>query len=635
MDRNLLVPELFDEINNNLGNSLSILESDSSVLGREEELNALEVILKKKERPVALLLGGHGTGKSVLARSYMNRLIQQGNHVEMFQLKVGLMGNNPDQLKARMNTLLEELKRYKDEALKIDPNAKIILFIDEVHTVISVFGEGSKLGGDLLKESLAEAEKFVQVITATTVDEYQKYLSNDLALDRRLNRISINETSPSLTFNILKDWLVKISKNSENKKDYTKLVSDDMLKKIIEVNRAYNENDYEPAKSIDVLSSLIADSEVYKEPISKKTLTRVLKTQYNIQLGFSLDPYKVMEIFKSRIKGQPLATAEYERIIKKIAFELYPDSNRPRGSILAVGTTGTGKTEACKTLAYAMFGDSKKYVSISMTHYSDDDGARRLLEKMGKAINENPNSIILLDETEKASDEAINVLLPVLDEGVITYETIGRDGTVTEHNEKLSNAIIIATSNAGAELLEDIQSSDDEMYIGEELTPELKIKARDMVEQVEKTLGKHILKPEFVARFDSVVPFRTLEDDTLIDIATRQLDELLERLYDIKDIHITLPPDKDWSETSMPHYTNAISMYIVKERMGDSTSAGAKGAREISKIIQQDIISEIIDVATANPDCKRFDIDTNGESRFENRDTVEARGLIKVTPVVE
>ncbi|HDF3152079.1 AAA family ATPase [Staphylococcus chromogenes] len=630
MVKDILVPKLFNEINSRLGGALTVMESDDKVIGREEEMMKLRVTLNKKERPVALLLGGHGTGKSAIARSYMNELRDNGIYVEMFQLKVGLMGSNSDQLKARMNTLLEELKVYKDEAKKVKTNAEIILFIDEVHTVVSVFGENSKLGGDLLKESLAEAEKFIKVITATTSDEYQKYISGDLALARRLNNIAINEPSPSLTFNILKDWLVKIS-NKENK-DYTNLVSDKLLKKIIEVNRAYNEDDYEPAKSINVLSSLVSDSEIYGQPPSEKTLARVLR-QYNIQLGFDLDPNEVMRYFKSRIKGQPLATQEYENIILRIAFQLYPDSNRPRASILAVGTTGTGKTEACKTLAYAIHGDRKAYVNISMTDYSDKDGANRLLTRIGTAVKENPNSIILLDEIEKASDEAHNVLLPVIDEGILRYEFKGRDGTFTSHKVKLSNAIVIATSNAGAEVLKTIQKADDVQYIGEDMTDEYKVKSKSMIEDVEESIGKYALKPEFVARFDTVIPFRTLEDDTLLDIATRELNELLGDIYDRKHVHITLPPDKDWSDTSMGHYSNAISMYIVKERMGDSNNAQAKGARSIKKIINKDILPPIMKAIMDNPDITHFELDTNGRTRFENKDVVESQGLIEVRPI--
>ncbi|MDN8674667.1 AAA family ATPase, partial [Staphylococcus aureus] len=112
--------------------------------------------------------------------------------------------------------------------------------------------------------------------------------------------------------------------------------------------------------------------------------------------------------------------------------------------ILAVGTTVTGKNEACKTLAYAIHGDRKSYLNISITDYTDKDAANRLLTRIGTAVKENPTSIILLDEIEKAYDEAHNVLLPVIDEGILRYEFKGRYGTITSHKLKLSNAIVIA-----------------------------------------------------------------------------------------------------------------------------------------------------------------------------------------------
>src|SRR5699024_11028854 len=132
-------------------------------------------------------------------------------------------------------------------------------------------------------------------------------------------------------------------KTKERGKDYKGMISDDMLKRIISTNRIYNEQQHEPAKSIDVLSTLISYSEVNNVESSEEALTDVLKTQFNIQMGFEIDEDEVIETFKKTIKGQPLATAEYERIVNKIAFNLYPDEDRPRGSILSVDRQGQVK----------------------------------------------------------------------------------------------------------------------------------------------------------------------------------------------------------------------------------------------------------------------------------------------------
>lgn len=632
-DSNLLAPELFGKINAELGDSLVPLESKDNVIGREDEIKQMRVVLNKKERPVVCLVGGQGTGKSAIAGSYKNRLESQGKHVEMFQLRIGEMADDPDKLKARMNTLLEKMKEYKDEALKIKPDAKIFLFIDEVHMVVSIFGEQSKIGGDLLKESLARAEEFIGVITATTFDEYQSYLIHDKALSRRLNRISINETSPSLTLKILKNWLAKESK--PDGRDYTKMIDTHLLKRIIQANRAYQENEYEPAKSIDVLSSVISDSEIYDEPITEKTLGRVFKAQYNIEIGFNIDPDKVMRIFRSRIKGQPLATAEYERMIREIAFQLYPDYNKPRGTLLSVGTTGTGKTEACKVLALALFGDKDDFIKISMTDYGDEDGDRRIRQKIGEEVSRKPFNILLLDEVEKASNRVINVLLPILDEGSVVYQTRGRDGTMVEHKVSLKNTIIVATSNAGVKVLQKIQEADDIKFTGEELTEEMEIQANNVISDIRQSLeAEKTMKPEFLARFGGIVPFRTLEVESLLEIARNQLDELIQRIYDVKGLWVTLPPDKDWSDYGTKMVIDAISMYIVRERMDDETNAGQKGAREIENVIRKDILSKIIYASDKHPYCDEFKLLTNGKSSFEDKHTAEKHGLIRVEPVI-
>lgn len=634
VENNLLEPELFGKINAELGNALVPMESEDNVIGREKELKQMTVVLNKKERPVVCFTGGQGAGKSALVGSYKNQLEQQGYHVEMFQLRIGEMADNPDKLKARMNTLLEKMKEYKDEALKKNPDAKIFLFIDEVHMVISIFGENSKVGGDLLKESLARAEEFIGVITATTFDEYQSYIIHDKALSRRLNRISINETSPRLTLKILRNWL-KVQSERANK-NYSAMVDDLLLKRIIQANRAYQENEYEPAKSIDVLSSVISDSEVYNEPVSEKTLGRVFSTQYNVEIGFDINPDKVMEIFRSRIKGQPLATTEYERMIREIAFQLYPDYNKPRGTLLAVGTTGTGKTEAVKVLAYALFGDRDKFIKLSMTDYGDDDGDRRIRQKIGEEISRKPFNILLLDEVEKASPRVINVLLPILDEGTVVYQTKGRDGTMVEHKVSLKNTIIVATSNAGVKGLQKIQQADDTKFTGETLTEEMEIQANNVISDIRQSLeSEETLKPEFLARFGGIVPFRTLEVESLLEIARIQLEELMTRLYDVKGLDVTLPQSKNWKEYGTDVTIDAISMYIVRERMDDETNAGQKGAREIENVIKRDILSKIIKASDENKECKRFELSTNGKSSFEDKRTADKHGLIRVRPVMD
>ena len=145
--------QVFDEINEKLGGALRPLKSNSKVAGRDKELKDLNIIMNRRDTPVALLLAPAGAGKTALVGAMINeREAYFHKHVEVFELKVGLMASEGQQvLMTRMNTLLDNLKLYQDELQKIHPDGEVILFIDEVHTIVTIFGAGTKIGGDLLK----------------------------------------------------------------------------------------------------------------------------------------------------------------------------------------------------------------------------------------------------------------------------------------------------------------------------------------------------------------------------------------------------------------------------------------------------------------------------------------------------
>ena len=1003
---NVGLPELFEEINQGLGGALKPMDSKDNVVGREKDLADLSIIMRRRETQVALLLAPAGTGKTALTGSWMNKQEAKGKYIEMYELKVGLLGGDDDgggSLKRRMNTLLSELKRYKDELVKVKPDAELVLFIDEVHTVITIFGEATKIGGDLLKDSLARAEEFVKIITATTPEEYNSYIAQDKPLARRFKTIRLQEVTPKVTFQILKNWLERYSEEGE---DLPSRVSDSILKSIIIANRTYREGFFEPAKSIDALASLIATSDETGEPIDYKMLARVFKTQYTVDLDFSVDPQKVLENVKKRVLGQPLAMEMVQSTIEEIAFGLYEGAKRPRATMIFPGTTGTGKsisndelipiytkdgeldykrhgdlkvgdyvynrlgkpvkvtgvypqglqreyrvtlrngasvicndehlwtykhgggnggkqwkttelknliekgisridktgrtvhkfkvptneaiqskpidyqthpylvgtfigngclrekalglssddkfvdnkvrellsspqciykksgytvyfrlpedsdkdssflnyqtkdvfghlpeiyqkksheksipsiykqgsidqrwdlihglfdtdgsidksgtrykirydttspqlaedikevlaslgfmstiasyqrdsregtqnreyvvrvkaqnkdkhlffstprkkdialeaqklvktrekkfdaigiesvedlgtesemqcimvddpehlycvtkdfivthnTELAKALCEGITGDEKNMVVISMTDYSDDNSEVRFRQTLGEAVSENMSAVVLLDELEKASKAVRNVLLPVLDEGHVEYHREGADGRMVLQEVSLKNTIIIATTNAGADMLNTMYQYNDEKFLGEEADDKMIQKSRQITKTVVEALGATGMSPEFITRFDNMVPFLTLDKETLIRIARRQLEDLLHTIYTKKGIRVTLPPDKDWSASGTQIVSDAISMYIVIERMSDETDAGKNGAREIRKVIKSEILSRIIRTYFEYPNIKEFELDTNGQTRFEITDSASQEGLIRVYPKKE
>ena len=630
--QNVLCPELFEEINKELGYSLKPLKSKDDVDGREEELADLSITMKRRTNRVGLLIGEAGTGKSALAGAWKNEQERNGRYIEMFELKIGLMaGDGNNKLALRMNTLLERMKQYKDELLKQRPDAKLVLFIDEVHMVVSIFGHGSKIGGDLLKDSLARAEEFVDIITATTPDEFNSYIRQDKPLARRFKPLHLNEVSPTLTFKILRSWLKRYSTEDSN---ISEMVSNDMLKDIIYYNKLYREGFHEPAKSIDVLDSLIATAEELDEPVSKKLLSRVFRHNYDVDLEFNVDVDNAMEIMRNDVLGQPLAMEEYQVIIETVAFDFGRSKNRPRASILLAGTTGTGKTQSAKAFTKGIYGSDDLLQIIPMTDYSSPDSEALFRKTIGDKISFNPRSVILLDELEKAHLSVIRVLLPILDEGIVTYHDEGADGRLVEHKVSLKNSIIIATSNAGAEAFNDMKRYDNNDYTGDKATDAMIKNSREIENVVIDGLQGKKMPPEFLQRFDGIVPFLSLENETLLRIARRSLKELCEGLYDEKGIHVKLPPKLDYSEAGMPDATNedAISMYIVYERMTDDTDAGKNGARMISKIITKDILSRIIRTVREHSHARVYHLRTDGNCRFERNDSAQHEGMIRVQP---
>lgn len=999
---NMALPDLFNEINEDLGYALKPMESKDNVVGRENELIDLSIIMRRRETQVALLLAPAGTGKTALVGSWKNKKEASRDYVEVFQLEIGLLGGG-DILKRRMSTLLPKMKQYKDKLQEVKPNADVVLFIDEIHKVISTFGESTKIGGDLLKESLARAEEYVKVITATTPEEYNSYIAQDKPLARRFKTVRIQEVTPKVTLMILKNWL---KTHSEPGEDLTSRVSESILKSIIIANRDYREGYYEPAKSIDVLTSLIARSDELGRNIDYSLLAEVFKKEYTIDLEFNVDPKKVMDTIKRRVLGQPLAIEMIQSTVEEIAFGLYEGAKRPRSTMIFPGTTGSGKsidnnelvpiytkegkldykrhgdlkvgdyvynrlgkpvritgvypqgkkrayrvtfrngasvvcndehlwtykhssgngskhwkttelknlidkgisrvdktgrtihkfkiptneaveskpldyqthpylvgvfighgclretslalssddkfvdnkvrdllrspqciysktaytvffrlpensgkdsallnyqtqdvfghlseiykkkthkksipsiykkgsvkqrwtliqglfdtegsinqkgtrynveyhttssqlakdvkevlaslgfmstiasfqresregiqhreyvvrvkaqnkdkhlffstpkkkdvafeaqnvvkerekkfdaigiervedlgtesemqcimvddhehlycvtkdfivthnTEMAKALCEGITGDEKNLVVLSMTDYSDDNSEVRFRQVLGEAVGNNMSAVVLLDELEKASRAVRNVLLPVLDEGTVEYHREGADGRNVLQHVSLKNTIIIATSNAGAEALSVMNRYNEDEYTGEEATDEMIQKSRDISKTVTEALGAHGMSPEFIARFDNMVPFLTLHRKTLIRIARKQLEDMLHMLYTKKHIRVTLPPDKDWSKSGTKIVSDAISMYIVIERMSDETDAGKNGAREIRKVIKSEILSRIIRAYFEYPNVKEFELHTNGQTRFEVTDSASKEGLIRVRPKEE
>lgn len=782
--------QVFDEINEKLGGALRPLKSNSKVVGRDKELKELNYIMNRRDTPVALLLAPAGAGKTALVGAMINeREAYFHKHVEVFELKIGLMASEGQQvLMTRMNTLLDNLKLYQDELQKTHPDGEVILFIDEVHTIVSIFGAGTKIGGDLLKDSLARAEEFIKVIAATTNDEFDRYIASDKPLARRFKPISLQEVDKNVTFDILRGWLKAKSVKGE---DLNTIVDDETLKYIITNNAAYRPDQHEPAKSIDTLATIHSMHIVDGDSIDKKLVEKAFRTQYDVRLDFSVDAERVFNHIASRVKGQPLALWNMKTMVRNLSFDLEPNTDTPRATAIFPGTTGTGKsvyhdtdilstrdgvtkyrkhgdlvvgdyvfnrkgqpvkvvgvypqgmqraykvtfrngasvicndehlwtyqdlgqdgsenwkttelknimsediqklrvpkfekltsiedidtpvisdedtfiqsiedlghdlpmqcimvddpehlycvtrdfivthnTETTKALAEALYGSEDAIVRVDMVDYGADNMDERFRRILGRAVSHKPSSIVLLDELEKAHPDVLNVLLPILDEGHLKYNDLGADGYEAEYNVSFKNTIIIATSNAAADALSEMDKYANVKITGQTMTDEFEEYSRNIEDQIIKALQSYGLRPEFIQRFKSIVPFASLSESTLIDITKNMILKKLTKFRDIKGYDVRIPPNKDWSDRDFKYIADAVTMYVVFERM-NTEDANRSGARRVKNIIDKEVVGTIIEGIYENPSFTKFNLRTDGNCTFENPNHAQSKGRLVLEP---
>lgn len=623
----------FNEINKYLGNALTLLEyPENEVIEREEELKGLDYLMKRRETPVACLIGDPGTGKTALVETYAKRKYLQGEKTVVLSVNIGALNSGGvHNLKERMENLLPKVKEYEDVLKENDDSVKVMIFIDEVHRIISVFGKGSKEGGDILKPTLARAGQYVNVITATTREEYDRYIAKDGALARRLKTLVINELSSKITKMILKNWLInKIGQSS------TDAIDDKVFDRIIRANKQMQSEFSEPAKSIDIIETMLAIHETDDVPMDRSLVDFVFRTSKNVDLEFNIDPSVVVENLKKRVRGQPLVLYTMERMIEMISWQAQGNdiSNKPRGTGLLVGTSGVGKTEAVKALTEGIYGDESNLVIFSMTDYDTPGSSDRFRLDLGTTVRHRKSVVILLDEIEKAHRTVRLALLPILDEGIVTYFEEGTDGFLVRQQSSLRGSIVFATSNSGSKMFEDINRYAKELQdISQDkiddYSNQLKFSTKKLEPIIQRGLEREF-PPELLQRFTYTVPFNALNNSTKLDIANKMLAKELKEFMD-RGYTISINNAVKWGLGYEEYKANEISMYIVFERMM-TNNAGASGARNISKIIKTDIIPELLHKMREYPTLRRFKITTNGRCIFQTTEEAITNGAIEVVP---
>ena len=562
------------------------------VIGREKEIERVIQILSRRTKNNPVLIGEPGVGKTAVAEGLALKIVE-GEVPEVLRDKrivsldlTGMVAGAKyrGDFEDRIKNAIDEVKKSKD----------VILFIDELHTIVGAgSAEGSTDAANILKPSLARGD--FQVIGATTISEYRKYIEKDAALERRFQPVNVGEpteeqaeqilmglrdryeahhkvkisdeaikaavvlSSRYIADRFLPDKAIDLIDESASKVRLQSLTPPENLKqleeriKTIEAEKAsaVNEQEFERAAKLrDEQKSLqeLLDGEKQKwqdsrgsvsGEVTAEDIARIVSDWTGIPVVQLTEEeserlLKMESVLHERVVGQNEAVSAVARAIRRGRVGL-KDPKRPVGSFIFLGPTGVGKTELCKALAQAMFGDENAMIRLDMSEFMEKHTVSKLIgsppgyvgydegSSFTEQVRRRPYSVILFDEIEKAHPDVFNTLLQILDDGRLT-DSKGR--TVD-----FKNTIIIMTSNVGARHITERQNS-----LGFQNESEA---ARD--EDIrEIVLGelKNTFRPEFLNRIDDIIVFNKLTTDEIKEIAGKLLQNLAKRIKAL-DIDIT------------------------------------------------------------------------------------------------
>jgi ATP-dependent Clp protease ATP-binding subunit ClpC len=570
----------------NFGRDLTRLAMEDKldpIVGREKEIERVAQVLSRRKKNNPVLIGEPGVGKTAIAEGLALRIVQKkvsrvlhDKRVVTLDLGALVAGTKyRGQFEERMKAVMNELEKAKD----------VILFIDELHTIVGAGGaSGSLDASNMFKPALSRGE--LQCIGATTLDEYRQYIEKDGALDRRFQKIMIDPTSVDETIQILEHIKHKYEQHHGVK------YADKAIEGAVKLSDRYITDRFLPDKAIDVLDEagarvhlsnihvpedildlegkiekikqsknqvvknqnfeeaarlrdqekkLLTDLDVAKNEWEKKTESMVYEVTENhiadvvaMMTGIPINKIAESESrkllimedsLKKQIIGQEEAITKLSKAIRRTRAGL-KDPKRPIGSFIFLGPTGVGKTEMAKVLAKYLFDSEEALIRIDMSEYMEKFSVSRLVGappgyvgyeeggQLTEKVRRKPYSVVLLDEIEKAHPDVFNILLQVLDDGILT-DSLGR-------RVDFKNTILIMTSNVGTR---EIKPGGGFGFGGE--SP--KDKYTTMKQTVEDAV-KRVFNPEFINRVDDIIIFHSLSREHISEIIDIQLKELLKRM---------------------------------------------------------------------------------------------------------
>ena len=560
------------------------------VLCRDSELERMVEILCRRQKNNPCLLGEPGVGKSALAEALAQRIASgqitpalRGKRVLSLDMASMVAGTKyRGDFEERFKNLLEEL--YRDRST--------ILFIDEIHIIAGAgAAEGAIDAASILKPMLARGE--IQLIGATTPEEYRKTIQKDSALERRFGRVMVEEPTPTAAETILAGLMPRYERY------HGVAIPSTAIHAAVELSVRYLPGRYLPDKAIDLLDEAAAARRIAENNSEKKALTPADIARV-VSKASGVPAERVGEAERERLAqleqrlaaeviGQPRAVASVAAAIRRSRTGLR-ENNRPIGAMLFLGPTGVGKTQLARTLAKGWFGSEKALLRFDMSEYMERHTVARLIGappgyvghdeggQLTEAVRRRPYSVVLFDEIEKAHSDIQNLLLQILEDGTLT-DAQGR-------RADFSNTIILLTSNLGARCLAGQTAPMGFGAAGAE---------KDRRGQQAIREAREFFRPELMGRLDETVLFDPLGPEQLAGIADRLLCELEER-------------------AAGQGYTLRHTAAAAKALAGDKVPPyGARELRRtVSRAVEQALAARIAD-GTAQPGTVyTADADANG-----------------------
>ena len=599
------------------------------VIGRDKEIDMVIGILCRKNKNNPALVGEPGVGKTAIAEGLAQRMA---------------MGNVPPQLKEKrlvslnMASLVAGTKyrgefeeRLRDVLSEIRRNGDVILFVDEMHTIVGAgAAEGAIDAANIFKPALGRGE--LQMLGATTREEYRKYIEKDAALERRFRPVAVEEPGEETALAILRALKPGLERHHHLR------ITDDALKESVRLSVRYLPDLYLPDKAIDLLDEGAARARMEEMQVSRGGAARkeleqelqgavrerkfekaaelrdkmqhlskpaenrrsrsvtasdiawVVSARTGIPVGrlTATERERLLNLeglLSSKVVGQEKAVAAVAEAVRR-GYSGIRDAGRPIACLLFTGPTGVGKTELCRALAEEVYGSKDAVIRLDMTEYMEKQSVSRLIGappgyvgyeeggKLTEAVRRRPYCLVLLDELEKAHPEVLGILLQIMEEGELTDST-GR-------RVSFKNAIVVMTSNVGGQIR------------GEGLG----FCAGGREAEVEETL-RQAFSPEFLGRMDRIIPFGQLGSGAMEAIAWKYLRQLQQRTAGT-GTQLQLPED--------------IAAFLLKK------CPGKDGARQIRRLVQMEVegpLAAYLLRCARRPSRVRLRLDS-GEVAFSN-----------------